>query len=315
MDTRTISERRGEVVAKHGPWHAHNIHLRDGVYTIIPAILGDEVKLRRILQCVSDLIGGRLDGLRVLDLGSGEGLYGIEFARHGAQCVLVEGREANIAKARFVKEALALEKLECIQDDVRNLNVAKYGRFDVVLCLGILYHLDAPDLFPFVERLAEVCNRLCVIDTRITLHPDTYYSYRGQVHLGRRGEEHDPGDSRELKASRLKASLDNDWNFWLSRPTLYNTLASSGFTTVCECHIPAEPRKPADRLTFIAIKGEPCHILNNPLMAAAPRGRMPERPLREHGLAFSVVRRASHLLPRRTRRIGRRLLGLEDPLT
>ena len=46
-----------------------------------------------------------------------------------------------------------------MQDDVRNLSVEKHGEFDVVLCLGNLYHLGAPDVFSFAARLSEVCRR------------------------------------------------------------------------------------------------------------------------------------------------------------
>ncbi len=71
----------------------------------------------------------------------------VELARLGANVVGIEGREANLAKARFAKEALSLENPEFHQDDVRNLSKEKYGRFDVVLCLGILYHLNRQTFF------------------------------------------------------------------------------------------------------------------------------------------------------------------------
>ena len=314
MDTHAILERKSELVAKHGPWHAHNIHLKENIYTIGPSIVGDEIKLRRIVHCVVDLAGGALENLRVLDLACGEGIYGLELARMKANVVAIEGREANIEKARLVKQILSLDNLELVQDDVRNLSAEKYGVFDVVLCLGILYHLKAPDVFCFAERLGEVCRKLCVVDTRITLRPRTEYAYNGDIYSGTWGEEHWPGDSRDVKLSRLGASLDDEYNFWLTRPAVYNLLSHARFTSVYECHIPAEPKKPANRITFVAIKGEPCH-LSSPLMAAQPHDKMPERPLREHGTAFNVLRGMSHLLPRQVRKLGKRLLGLDNPLT
>lgn len=104
-------------------------------------------------------------------------LYAIEFACHKAACLGIEGREANIEKARFAKQVLLLDNLEFAQDDVRNLTIEKHGQFDVVLCLGILYHFNAPDVFSFVERVAEVCRKICIVDTRITLRPKTSYVY------------------------------------------------------------------------------------------------------------------------------------------
>src|SRR6185369_11348217 len=118
MDSQTIIDTKNSVITKYGDWTAHNICLQDGIYTIAPHIVGDEVKLRRIVQCVFDLAGGSVDGLRILDLACLEGLYSVEFARHQAQCVGIEGREANIAKARFAKQVLGLDNLEFVQDDV-----------------------------------------------------------------------------------------------------------------------------------------------------------------------------------------------------
>lgn len=315
MNTQTIIEMKGQVETKFDPWHAHNIHLQGDVYTMAPRIIGDEVKLRRITQIVFDLAGGSVRGLRVLDLACGEGIYGIEFARQGANVVGIEGREANIEKARFVKRSLALDNLDLMQDDVRNLSVEKYGQFDVVLCLGLLYHLDAPDVFAFARKLGEICKRICIVDTRVTLKPKMSMAYDSKTYHGTRGEEHDATDSTQTKTTRLGASLDNNDNFWLSRPTIYNLLSDAGFTSVFECHIPAEPKKPENRMTFIGIKGSPCHLLNAPLMAAQPLDRMPERPLRENSVPFDFVRSMSHLLPRRARRVGKRMLGLENPLT
>src|SRR5438874_1963196 len=160
MDAQAIINTKNDVIMKFGNWTAHNVCLRDNVYTIAPRIVGDEIKLRRIVQCVFDLAGGSVEGLRILDLACLEGLYAIEFAR-------------------FAKQVLQLDNLDFAQDDVRNLSVEKYGRFDVVLCLGLLYHLDASDVFPFIERLSEVCGRICIVDTRITLSPTAEYAYHG----------------------------------------------------------------------------------------------------------------------------------------
>lgn len=315
MDMQAIIDKKNEVITRHGPWTAHNIHLQDDIYTIAPGIVGDEVKLRRIVQCVFDLAGGTVEGLRILDLACNEGLYAIEFARHKAKCLAIEGREANIEKARYAKLALSLDNLEIVQDDVRNLSADKYGRFDVVLCLGLLYHLDVPDVFSFVERLGEVCRKICIVDTRITLRPRTRYTYNDKTYWGMKSEEHDPGDSKEKKMARLWASLDNNQAFWLSRATLYNVLSHAGFTTVYECNVPAEPEKPVDRITLVAIKGEACRLLNSPLMAARPGDDMPERAHREDSATVDLLRKVSLLLPRKIRRFGKTLMGRDNKLT
>src|SRR5215472_2767563 len=157
MDFDFLEKQKQAVVDKFGPWTASNIHLDNDCYTIGKKIEGDEIKLRRVLQIVSDAARKPFRSLRLLDLACHEGIYAIEFARQGAGVVGIEGREAHIEKAKFVKNTLSLNNLEIYQDDVRNLSKAKYGSFDVVLCLGILYHLDVPDVFSFIESIGEVC--------------------------------------------------------------------------------------------------------------------------------------------------------------
>ena len=314
MDTKAIADLKNQIITKYGAWDSNNVYLEGGLYTMGVEIVGDEIKLLRILQCVLDHTGGTVEGLRVLDLGCGEGLYAIEFARRKASCLAIEGREPRVEKVRFVKQVLSLDNLDVVQDDVRNLSVQRHGKFDVVLCLGILYHLGAPDVFAFAAQLSEVCRKICVIDTRVALQPKTQYLSEGETYLGSWGEEHWPGDSEVVKLSRMGASLDNDRNFWLSRPSVYNLLRHVGFTSVYECHIPAEPKKPGDRVTFVAIKGQPCQLLSAPLMATRPFDDMPEQPALEHGKVFYLLRDISHLLPWRARRFGKRLLGLKNNL-
>jgi hypothetical protein len=277
MHLESLKERQRAVVDKFGPWTASNIHLADHFYTIGEHIQGDEVKLRRILQVVSDTSRRPLEGLRLLDLACHEGIYAIEFARHGATVLGIEGRQAHIEKAMFVKDALSLNNLDFVQDDVRNLSKDKYGSFDVVLCLGILYHLDVPDVFQFIERIAEVCDDIAVIDTRITLGPTSSYVYGGTTYWGNRiSEGHKPRDTSEEKIKRYWASLDNITSFHVSRTSLYCMLGRVGFTSVYECYIPAEPTKPIDRITLLAIKGTPQRVINAPLMEGYPASNAPE---------------------------------------
>ena len=185
MDVETIKLKREEVINKFGPWTAHNIQLVGDIYTIKKQVIGDEIGLRRVVQIVSDTANKPLENLRVLDLACLEGLYCIELARHGAKVVGIEGREANIEKARFVKEVFSLDNLELYVDDVRNLSKEKYGSFDVVLCLGILYHLDASDVFHFLEKIAEVCQGVAIIDTHISLSAKKSFFYNGKKYWGK----------------------------------------------------------------------------------------------------------------------------------
>jgi hypothetical protein len=298
MNLESLKERQRTIVGKFGPWTASNIHLGDHFYTIGEHIQGDEVKLRRILQVVSDAASKPLETIRLLDLACHEGIYSIEFARHGTNVLGIEGRRAHIEKAVFVKDALSLNNVNFAQDDVRNLSKQKYGSFDVVLCLGILYHLDVPDVFRFIESISEVCDDIAVIDTRIAAGPTSSYVYDGTRYWGNRiSEGHKLDDSSEEKIKRYWASLDNVTSFHLSRTSLYCMLCRAGFTSVYECYIPPEPEKPIDRITLLAIKGTRQRIINSPLMNGYPENNTPEE-LNAHKIEkfYGIIYRAARLL-------------------
>jgi hypothetical protein len=276
MNDSLLKQRRDDIVERVGAWTAHNIHLGEDVYTMEAGVVGDEIKLRRIFQIVSDVSASPLKSLRILDLACLEGMYGVEFARHGAEVVAIEGREVNIEKARFVKDVLRLETLTLVQDDVRNLNKEKYGTFDVILCLGILYHLDAPDVFRFLEAISQTCRKFLVIDTHISLAPEMSYVCDGKTYWGKTEIEHDPDASAQDKLKNLWMSLDNCKSFLFTQRSLLNILADGGFTSVLECHIPPEPTKPCNRVTLLAIKGEQGELLSAPLISRVPYERWGE---------------------------------------
>lgn len=82
MNLDQIRKKHKEIVDTSGEWTAHNIHLKDDFYTIGNKIIGDELKLRKILQMVADMADKPLNQLRVLDLACLEGMYGLELAQH-----------------------------------------------------------------------------------------------------------------------------------------------------------------------------------------------------------------------------------------
>ena len=277
MDIEEIKLKRQEIISRSGEWTAHNIRLKDDTYTYDQNHPKFEDRLtthgvhgQRIIQIVSDIVDKPLAGLRVLDLGCLEGFYGLEFAQQGAEVIAIEGREASLEKANFAKDVLGLDNITFVQDDVRNLSLERYGRFDVVLCLGIFYHLNAPDVFHFTERVFEVCQRLAIIDTHIGLSANQSYAYKGQTYYGWTFKEHSPRATQEERLKSLWASLDNETSFWFTRPSLFNLLARTGFTSVYTCQNPAAPRKGVDSDTLVAVKGKRQEIFSTPTLNSLP---------------------------------------------
>jgi SAM-dependent methyltransferase len=269
MDRDAIQKGKEDVERRYGAWTAHNIHLGDGLYTRANRVYGDEYKLRRVVQLVADTAGTDFGSLRVLDLGCLEGLYSIELAKRGAEVVGIEGREANIAKARFTNEALGLDNVEFAQDDVRNLSREMYSDFDVILCLGLLYHLDADDVFALLGQIGELSRRMAIIDTHVALSGRESRSHGGQVYRGISFPEHAEEDS-------LWAAIGNRESFWPTKASLVNALSRAGFTSVSECVAPAQPLEQPDRVLLLAIKGErqiPVSTVRQEMEEAVPEDR------------------------------------------
>ncbi len=269
---------RGELerfTAEHGAFTAFCVHLGQGVYTMEPP--RSDLRLKHFVQGVADLAGRPMDQLRILDLACLEGHYAVEFALQGAQAVGIEGRETNTRKARFLKKALGLSNLEFYTDDVRNLSAEKYGRFDVVLCAGLLYHLDFPDNVRLLEQIHEVCDRLAVIETYFSLKDEVSLEHGGHTYSGRYYAEHEEQATADQRNRNLWSSLDNVRSFWLTRSSLYNALEHVGFTTVGEQRTPWF-KQPQDRVTFIALKGERVALRTSPLTEQEGRPDWPERP-------------------------------------
>ncbi len=126
-------------VRELGPWF-HNIRLH-GVATAPDHFLGDypTLKWRRFAHAIP----ADLTGKTVLDVGCNAGFYSVEMKKRGARRVVgIDSEPLYLEQARFVAEVAGVDV------ELRRLSVydvAQLGeRFDLVLFLGVLYHLRHP---------------------------------------------------------------------------------------------------------------------------------------------------------------------------
>ena len=122
-----------------GPWF-HNIEL-DGIATAPDHFLGNYPadKWRRFAHAIPADLTGR----SVLDIGCNGGFYSIEMKRRGAARVFgIDYDDDYLAQARFAAEISGLE-IEFAQLSVYDVG-AIGERFDIVLFMGVLYHLRHP---------------------------------------------------------------------------------------------------------------------------------------------------------------------------
>jgi tRNA (mo5U34)-methyltransferase len=122
-----------------GDWF-HNLDL-NGVPTAPAHFLGDypSAKWRGFQQAIPQ----DLTGASVLDIGCNAGFYSIEMKRRGAARVVgIDSSDVYLAQARFATEVCGVDV------ELKKLSVYEVGqlheRFDLVLFMGVLYHLRHP---------------------------------------------------------------------------------------------------------------------------------------------------------------------------
>lgn len=251
-------------------WTAQNVRLGEDEFAFgDPTVGTTEVVAARVIQVASDVLGP-LDELRVLDLACLEGLYGLEFAMHGAEVVATEGRESNAERVRYAATQLKPGSFEISVEDVRELGPETHGTFDLVLCMGILYHLDAEDVFRLAMAVASCTDRMAIFRTAVGLSGERRESFGGKEYRGFTYHEPNTGWS----------SIENHTSFWPTRASLLNLLAEAGFTSVFEVVGPpvlAFDGAP-DATFLVAMKGGAMETLVAPPEAASRyrRARWPE---------------------------------------
>jgi SAM-dependent methyltransferase len=132
-----------------GPWvtdvlHMANQHCRPQVLCYRRTIYGDDQRLKYVTYFLD------LRGYRVLELGPLEGHHSILLEKMGVrENIAIEARAENLRRCNRIKEKYGLEHTTFLQQDLERLysGLEKpqfQGPFDLVFCLGVLYHVPDP---------------------------------------------------------------------------------------------------------------------------------------------------------------------------
>jgi tRNA (mo5U34)-methyltransferase len=137
--TQMTADQIRERAAALGDWF-HNIDL-GGVQTAPNHFLNDYPNVK--WKTFQHVVPADLTGKTVLDIGCNGGFYSIEMKRRGADRVLGVDFDARyLDQARFAAEVTG-QDIEFRELSV--YDVAQLGeRFDIVLFMGVLYHLRHP---------------------------------------------------------------------------------------------------------------------------------------------------------------------------
>jgi tRNA (mo5U34)-methyltransferase len=150
------NQRQVERLSKLG-WY-HSIELPDG--TVIRGHQSIDQQRKRLRQFH---IPEDLTGKRVLDIGAWDGWFSFEMERRGASVMALDSaRNTRLLEA---KELLG-SKIDYHVGDISRVTAKDVGTFDIVLFLGVLYHLKHPLLA--LENVCGMCREMACVESFVT---------------------------------------------------------------------------------------------------------------------------------------------------
>jgi tRNA (mo5U34)-methyltransferase len=185
---RTLQSDGNESLPRElAPWF-HNLHLPGGLQTAPDHPLGDFPRWK--WEQIAPHLPLVMSGMRVLDIGCNAGFYSFELARRGADVLAVDVDEHYLAQARWADARVEYPgRIEFRQMGVYEL-AGLEERFDLVLLLGVLYHLRHPLLA--LDLVADATEGLLVLQT-LTMPGGEHQHAPEDLPIGERDRMLEPG--------------------------------------------------------------------------------------------------------------------------
>jgi tRNA (mo5U34)-methyltransferase len=155
-------------IASFPDWH-YDFDLR-GHRTCPASVDKANQRVVHFMEPVIRHFGGSLKGKRVLDLGCNAGFFSLKAIEAGCDFVLgIDGRQMHVDQANLVFDVNEIDpnRYQFVYDNILDFDYGDEAPFDIVLCLGVLYHVNKP--ISLFEAIAPRNTDLLVIDTKI--HP------------------------------------------------------------------------------------------------------------------------------------------------
>jgi tRNA (mo5U34)-methyltransferase len=215
------------------PRWMYEFDLGDGVKT---PLLTEELRSihqtreQLIVPAIHEIFPEGLDGKHCLDVACNEGYFSHVLYKMGGLVKGIDIREANVARARRIRQILDYEP-QRLNFEVQDLFDLANGAqsFDLILFLGILYHLENP--IGALRLVHKRARRAVILETQLTRQAAPIVSGWGQT-----------GVTLELEASlALYQETDAETNRLASKncvsfipnvAAVRQMLLSAGFTTV-----------------------------------------------------------------------------------
>src|SRR5712672_3402878 len=138
-----------------------------------------ELPLRQVLESV------RKDSelLSAVDVGCGLGHFSVILHNLGFNVLALDGREENVNEAKR-----RAPEIEFRTANVEDAGIQTLGKFDLVLCLGLLYHLENP--FGAIRNLFAMTGKVAVLEGMCVPGDEPIFAVRDEVLTEDQGLQH-----------------------------------------------------------------------------------------------------------------------------
>lgn len=224
----TTADLRVEDIDALGPWF-HNLHLPGNVQTAPAHAYGDFPNCK--WQHIAPHLPEDLTGWRALDIGCNAGFYSFQLAERGAEVTAIDHNEHYLAQARWAAQQLDPHgRVQFERRDVYSL-LRSSERYDLVLFLGVLYHLRYPLLA--LDAIGRLRPGLLVLQTLTAPEDDIWPEAGKPFGLEERHRMTAPGWPR---MAFIENSFEgDDTNWWApNRACVHAMLRDVGFEVMAE---------------------------------------------------------------------------------
>ena len=159
-------------ISSHKSWY-HQIEIAPGIIT--PGVINCSETLNHL-----DLPNS-LEGKRVLDIGAADGFFSFEAEKRGAKEVIAIDYLQPDNYGFSIAAELLNSRVIYLVENIYNLSLKKYGYFDIIFFLGVIYHLPDPMLaLRIIRKLCKSSTLMIlesyVIDNRFLISDNQFSS-------------------------------------------------------------------------------------------------------------------------------------------
>lgn len=121
-------------------------------------------RLKKLREVISTFIPNSKN-LSAIDFASHQGYFSIELADKFRAVLGIEMRRESLEQSKLIRKIYNLNNLNFLEADLTKLDSNTVEKADLVLCYGLLYHLESP--IQVLRLASELTKKYILIETQI----------------------------------------------------------------------------------------------------------------------------------------------------